>query len=522
MQNAAIYQPRLISLRYTAGILSALVFANSGHAVSNESAPSILWQKSYGGNASEDAKALVQTVDGGYLLGGYSDSFISGEKTTAKYGFLDYWIVRTDDEGNKLWENGFGGTLADYLTSAQQTADGGYIVGGYSDSPVSGNKTSRILMFDYWVVKVDASGAKVWDKTFGGDSNDYLTKIALTSDGGYLLAGYSSSSAHGSKTSPSRGVDDYWIVKIDAAGTKVWEKSFGGTGADKLYTIRALAGGGFILGGGSASGISGTKTIAGFGGTDFWIIEIDAAGEVVWEKVFGGSGEDVARAVARVDDGYLLAGSSDSPPSGNKTSTHYGGNDWWMIKINLEGEKVWETSFGGTEEDFPEDVAIDGNVYLVAGYTFSGVSGNKTEPNYGSVDGWVLMIDSEGNKIWEKGYGGIQPDMLRNIRVMENGSYAVAGYSMSPPLSGNKASASYGGHDFWMLKLQELPLLRTRRDGTTLTLSWPERLPYVLQQSSSLATGDWTTVNESSLTNGSTVSVSIPIASQRQFFRLKK
>jgi hypothetical protein len=193
------------------------------------------WDKDFGGSSSSsnDLTSLQQTTDGGYILGGFSDSPAGGDKTQPSQGSFDYWVVKIDAGGNKQWDKTFGGSSGDRLTSLHQTADGGYILGGYSSSGAGGDKTQASKGGDdYWVVKIDASGNKQWDKTFGGSNQDYLSSLQQTTDGGYILGGYSSSGSGGEKTQPSQGSFDYWVVKIDAGGNKQWDKGFGGSGTD--------------------------------------------------------------------------------------------------------------------------------------------------------------------------------------------------------------------------------------------------------------------------------------------------
>jgi len=207
------------------------------------------WQWSFGGSLNDDCRIVKQTTDGGYILGGYSYSGITGNKTTSNFGDQDYWVVKIDGSGNKVWENSFGGGGGDLLFTLEQTSDGGYILGGTSVSSVSGNKTSASYGgLDYWVVKIDGNGNKVWENSFGGSGYEAVYSLQQTSDGGYILGGYSASGVSGNKTSASYGDDDYWVVKIDGSGNKMWENSFGGSGYEEVYSLQQTSDGGYILG----------------------------------------------------------------------------------------------------------------------------------------------------------------------------------------------------------------------------------------------------------------------------------
>ena len=196
-------------------VLFFLCFVN---IKAQEAHPEKLWDKAFGGSGDDWLYSIAPSPDGGYLLGGYSLSgFVVGDKSEASRGVRDYWVVKIDAAGNKLWDKTFGGSGDDWLYSIVPSPDGGYLLGGYSESGISGDKSEASRGFDdYWVVKIDAAGNKLWDKTFGGTGDDELYSIAPSADGGYLLGGYSSSGLGADKSEASRGSFDYWLVKIDA------------------------------------------------------------------------------------------------------------------------------------------------------------------------------------------------------------------------------------------------------------------------------------------------------------------
>jgi hypothetical protein len=235
----------------------------------------------------------------------------------------------------RQWESHYGGSECDLLHSLRKTTDGGFILGGTSWSTASGSKQSEnIGNWDYWVVKLDPDGIQEWDATYGGTDQEELRCVEPTSDGGYIVGGHSSSTNSGTKTTGNSGGWDYWVVKVDSQGTRQWEANLGGTGPDMLSDVRQTGNGGYILGGTSISFPSGNKTSEGFGGWDFWVVNLDANGEERWQTSFGGSGGD-SLAVLRqtADGGYILGGSSDGTDSGNKTTDPYGASDYWMLKL---------------------------------------------------------------------------------------------------------------------------------------------------------------------------------------------
>ncbi len=342
---------RLTSVRPTGDGGYVLGGSSWGSANGNKTSPSLgssdywvvrtdaqgnkLWDKSYGGGNHEDSMVLATTADGGFILGGPSWSEANGNKTTPNFGLDDFWVVRTDGDGNILWQRSFGGRSYDELSALQQTADGGYILGGSSSSEITGNKTSpNYGSFDYWVVRLDAAGNKLWDRSFGGNSNDQLRSLLQMPDGGFILCGLSGSPADGNKTSSNYGGIDGWIVRLDANGNKVWERTYGGETFDGFDDLSPTADGGFLLSGWSQSLAGGSKLSTNYGGSDYWVVRIDSDGMQIWDESFGGFGEDQARAGARLPDGgYIVAGFSDSQPSGSKTSESFGGSDIWLLKL---------------------------------------------------------------------------------------------------------------------------------------------------------------------------------------------
>lgn len=180
----------------------------------------IKWQNTIGGNGHDDLWSSQQTSDGGYILGGASYSTLSGDKTEDNLGIIDYWVVKLDSSGNIEWQNTIGGSDWDELFSVLQTSDGGYILGGESRSNISGDKTANCKGGnDYWLIKLDDTGNIQWQKTIGGSSEDDLFGVRQTPDHGYVLAGSSYSNISGDKTENSFGSTDYWIVKTDSIGS---------------------------------------------------------------------------------------------------------------------------------------------------------------------------------------------------------------------------------------------------------------------------------------------------------------
>ena len=414
------------------------------------------WDKRLGGTSNDELHSLQQTTDGGYILGGHSQSGMSGDKTQPSWGnSFDYWIVKIDSLGLKQWDKRFGGTDDDLLTSLQQTSDGGYILGGYSESGISGDKTQPSWGgYDYWILKIDSLGVKQWDKRFGGTDADELYSLKQTTDGGFILGGFSASGISGNKSQPSWGYEDYWIVKINQFGIKQWDKRFGGTFLDYLYSLQQTTDGGYILGGYTYSNVNGDKTQTSWGSSDYWIVKIDSLGIKQWDKRFGGIVWERLFSLQKTSDGgYILAGFSGSGISGDKTQPSWGKYDYWIVKIDSVGNKQWDKRFGGTDDDEGTGYisqTMDGG-FLLSGDSYSPISGDKTESNLGFEQTWVVKTDSLGNKQWDKTVFTTGHDEQGLAIQTKDGCYIMANMTGSG-IGGDKTQASQGGSDYWITK----------------------------------------------------------------------
>ena len=417
-----------------------------------------IWDKAVGGSSSDAFTELVMTSDGGHLLGGFSTSGIFGDKTQAARGQNDYWVVKTNTNGDKIWDKTFGGDQNDFLASILPTADGGYLLGGRSNSGISGDKSQSTKNDgdeDYWIVKINANGDKQWDKTYGGFSFDILRSMVATADGGYLLGGESASGISADKTQVGKGSYDLWIVKISANGDKIWDKSIGGSNIEGLSQIVPTSDGGFLLAASSTSGISGDKTQAAKGEEDFWVVKINANGDKLWDRAFGGTkGEYLASVITTSDGGFLLGGGSSSGATGDKTQASKGENDFWVVKINANGDKLWDRAFGGNGYDYCTQLAgaSDGTI-IIAGTSSSGISGDKTQASKGENDYWIVKMNANGDKVWDRAFGGTQGESLDGIVATPDGGFLLGGQSMSA-ISGDKTHGARGAADYWIVKIK--------------------------------------------------------------------
>jgi hypothetical protein len=389
----------------------------------NAQVPTIEWQNTIGGNQWEILMSVEQTNDGGYILGGYSQSGISGDKTEANLGGSDYWIVKLDGLGNIVWQNTIGGNSIEYLYSVQQTSDGGYVLGGQSNSDVSGDKTEANLgEYDYWIVKLDGFGNIVWQNTIGGNLDEELRSIQQTKDNGYILGGSSNSNISSDKTEANLGGYDCWIVKLDGLGNIVWQNTIGGNLDDGVWPVQQTSDSGYILGGFSQSSISSDKTEASLGGFDWWVLKLDGSGNIVWQNTIGGGDDEYLVSIQQTSDkGYILGGGSGSGISGDKTEPNLGEADYWVVKLNGLGNIVWQNTIGGYLDDglWSLQQTSDGG-YILGGSSESGISGDKTEANLGSRDYWIVKLTPDPSISVEDMPFPVIPDQLTVFPAFPN------------------------------------------------------------------------------------------------------
>ncbi len=438
------------------GLICKLIFilsVNSSAVFCQE----IEWQNTIGGSGADQLYSIHLTIDGGYIFGGGSESNISGDKTENSLGGFDYWIVKTDSAGNVEWENTIGGSFNDNLNSVRQTFDGGYILGGHSSSNISGDKGENSLgSHDFWIVKIDAMGNIQWENTIGGSSQDILTSLQQTADGGYILGGVSSSNISGDKTENCSGISDYWIVKTDSLGIIQWQNTIGGDAEDSFTSIVQTSDGGFVLGGDSQSNISGDKTENSLGFTDYWILKIDALGNIQWQNTIGGSSLDHFSSIQQTTDGgYILGGWSKSNTSGDKTENCLGDIDYWIVKVDSIGNIQWQKTIGAdsTDDLYSIQQSDDGG-FILGGFSNSSISGDKTENSLGAYDYWVIKTDNVGNILWQNTIGGDTDDYFISLEKSISEGIVLSGFSLST-MSGDKTENCLGFYDYWILKLMD-------------------------------------------------------------------
>jgi hypothetical protein len=369
------------------------------------------FMKTFGGAADDSGSCVQQTTDGGYIITGYTGSYGAGGR--------DVWLIKTDNTGNKIWDRTFGGEKAEIGRCVQQTIDGGYIITGITSSYGSG-------IGDVWLVKTDSNGNKTWDWTFGGTETDYGYSVQQTTDGGYIITGYTMSFSAGEYDS------DVWLVKTDNAGIEKWNKTFGGTETDYGYSVQQTTDGGYII-----TGF--TWSFSNDDYVDGWLIKTDSSGNMMWNRTFEGG---VGNSVQQTSDGGFIV-------TGKKYNV-----DVWLIKTDSDGNKVWDRTFGGKNFDWGKCVqqTTDG------GYIIVGCKGL-----YGANEGdvWLIKTNSDGNKTWGRTFGGADYDAGSWVQQTSDGGYIITGV-----IDNNV----YEEGDVWLIKTNENGKSRDKVETSNMLL----------------------------------------------------
>lgn len=452
-----------------------LFFVSSGSFVFAQ-VPAKLWDKTIGGIGYEYQVKVIPTSDGGYMVAGSSSSNASGDKSENSKGNLDYWLIKINDSGIKQWDKTIGGNGADFLADVRQTSDGGYILAGSSQSGLSGDKTKGSLSQDAWIVKLSASGSIEWDNTLGGSDGESVQEIRQTTDGGYIFISDSFSGLGGDKTEPSRGSFDLWVVKLNANGSKAWDRTYGGSDYEMNSSISLTADGGYIIGGMSGSGISGDKTQANFGQPDYWILKLSSSGAKEWDRTFGGDNSDFFKRIVQTPSGdYLAAGDSYSGISGNKSADKQApsSRDFWVVKVDGNGNKIWDKSYGGGQYDELTSLAIT----FDGGFVLGGWSLALDPKEDFDFDYRLTKSSPDGAYQWSKSLAGPRQDVLFSVQPTPDRGYILGGHSYSDA-GPDKSENNKGDGDFWIIKLSTDPLPVTlaefsaKKEGNTALLRW--------------------------------------------------
>ncbi|HEC79163.1 MAG TPA: hypothetical protein ENI34_08505 [candidate division WOR-3 bacterium] len=361
--------------------------------------PDTLWTKTYGGSDEDIGASVQQTTDNGYIICAYTMSYGPGS--------YDVYLIKTDADGDTLWTKIFGGTAWDFGYSVQQTTDGGYIIAGVTYSYGAGSG-------DVYLIKTDADGDTLWIKTIGGTEDDRGYSVQQTTDGGYIIAGYS--------CSVSGFVPDAYLVKTDANGDTLWTKTFGSSNYwDEAFSVQQTTDNGYI--------IAGRTDSYGAGDFDAYLIKTDADGNTIWMKTFGGTDENWVYSVQQTtDNGYIIAGLTGDLDSG----------DVYLVKTDADGNTQWTKTFGGVGDDraFSVQQTTD-NGYIIAGRTDS--------YGAGGFDVYLIKTDADGDTLWTKTFGGLGDDGGRWVQQTTDNGYIITGWTKS---------FGAGNYDIYLIKTE--------------------------------------------------------------------
>jgi hypothetical protein len=359
-----------------------------------------LWTKTYGGESAEGGRSVCLTEDGGFAIAGYTFSF--GE------GNADAYLIKTDSEGNELWSKTYGGTGSDYGYSiCKASSDNGFIITGYTTSYGAGSK-------DVYLIRTNSNGDTLWTKTFGGSGLDIGMSVSETSGGNIVICGYTESFG--------AGEDDIYIVKTDANGNFLWSETYGGTALETGRSICVTSQDSLVFTGATGS--------YGNGNQDTYTVKTDSAGNVEYEKTFGSSYYEHARAINELNSGgFIITGYSLNSLM-----------DVYIQKIDADGNQIWKKEINGDNSFYDIGNSVyelnSGNI-VVCGATKSAVTSKN--------DLYLLCFNSQGTVIAEAIYGGVGSDWGNSVCETNDGNILIAGYTNS---YGN------GSFDVWLLKIE--------------------------------------------------------------------
>jgi hypothetical protein len=353
-----------------------------------DSLGNLQWANAYGGTGDDEAYSVVQTSDSGYIFAGKTNSNNTGDVTGFHGGNFDAWICKIDSIGKIQWEQTFGGVADDRAYSIVQLEDGAYVFAGTSNS-VDGTARMHKGKKDFWVVKLDQTGQIIWNDDFGGSQDDIAYQLIETRDHGFAVVG-ATESLDGD-VNAFHGLTDVWLIRLDTLGNMVWNKSYGGGSADAGNSVCETSDGGFAVAGYSSShdgDVSGVHGLA----TDFWAFKTDAMGNLKWQHAYGGTNNDFGTAIVQTDDGGFGVAGYITSSDGDVIGLHSPNTaDFWLLKLDGNGALEWQRTLGGTDEDECNSVTQLPNGGLVlAGYSMS-FDGDVTGVR-GGKDFWVLEL----------------------------------------------------------------------------------------------------------------------------------
>ncbi len=433
-------------------IISTALAANGLMA---QQQPQFDWQQNFGGNNIDFGKSIIQTADGGYLTVGKTWSVDQDVNSTNDGIFthdtIDFWAVKIDAQGQIEWERAYGGDEDEIAYSVIETFDENFVIAGYTQSN-DHDVTENHGYWDAWIIKVNKfNGGIIWEKTYGGSLVDGAHDIIEKADSNLMVVGYTSSDDFDvTENHGDSATFDFWVLELDTNGNLLWEKTYGGLSHEKAFSVIETHDTNYVITGHAESSESGDVSNVNRGELDAWTIKIDALGNLLWGTSLGGSDHELGHSVVETEDrGYAIAGFTKS--SDYDVDTCFGYSDAWVYKLTENGNVLWEQNYGGTDYDHAKSIVetYDGHL-VVAAYARS--NNNDVSVQYGEGDYWVFKINKDnGDLFWDMSFGGSYYDYPYEIIEDDQADLLITGYSASTDFD---LTDQNGLGDVWVVRLE--------------------------------------------------------------------
>jgi hypothetical protein len=453
--------------------------------------PASTFQASIGGNGNDSGSRFDIPNSTDYFVIGSSNSNISGDKSENSRGMDDLWLVKLDANNAIIWDKTIGGSENDWVRGALIVDNKLYILESSSSPVSCEKTVAPFGMsgtFDFWLLCFDLDGNLLWQNGYGGDGDDLANGLILLPDGTLLLNGVSNSGVSGNKTTSPLGGDDIWLVQIDTInGSILNQKSIGTSNSELGQVAKLMPDSTIWLISTATYGTSSDKTDPGYGLNDIWLLKMDANLNILQDKCFGGTDTDYGSSLSINEHGIFILGSSASTISGNKQAPYQGSIDGlpypdsWLIKIDENWNILWDKTYGGTYFDYGSSLfAAPSNKLVMTVTSYSGISGNKTAPLRGDSDIWLLILESDGTILQQETYGGSSTDFGGFSNNAINPSELFFGGSSLSGVSGNKTVPSNGGWDIWLMTLDASQFLSINEKPSEELFIYPNPISNML------------------------------------------
>lgn len=367
-------------------ILSLLILAgacrrNPAGAPLAEPQQPFLFERAFGGERNDVGNAVLETADGGFLVTGYTASHGAGG--------TDLWLIRTDRNGDTLWTRTVGGPADDYGWDVEHAEDGGFAIVGFTASWGAGGE-------DVWLVRIDERGDTLWTRTFGGDGDERAWSLAPTGDGGWVIAGQAEAA--------DAGDFDLFLVRTDAEGEVVWITSHSGPGEERVFDVARVADGGFVFAGTTSDSVDGARDVS--------LVRVGDDGMLSWQRRFGGEGDAVGHGlVVTPEGGFLVVGYGEG--------SGVDGSEIYLVRTDADGRELWSQRIG----DEGEDRAMMGVRSSMGGYVIAGYTSTEA----GDSDAYVVKVDEDGEPEWSERFGAAANDRGMMVGETRDGGYVLTG-----------------------------------------------------------------------------------------------